>query len=589
MHIEDIFLMPIHHLESAPIIDAPSSPHCDRKNGPSPQAIGKWTDAPLGCRVRYLAACAICLTFAFCGCSAATPDSDDTLPESLSALHLFDGDLSRLVPARDVTRYQINSKSFCDYADSTYLMKVPHGATIRYTPDGPFEFPVGTVLAQTLSYSDADQNGARRIVETRVLLRRDDKWIGLPYVWNEAQTDAQLELIGASIEIRRRLPDGQARQQTHIVPNFNDCKRCHRIGDIVTPIAVSARQLNCPSTAAEGDAKGQLAAWRRSGVLQGLPSGKLPLLARWNDPASGTIDQRARAYLESNCAHCHNPRGAASNSGLQLASDVEKPSSIGVMKTPVAAGRGSGGLLFDILPGQPKASILLHRVRSVQAGVMMPEFGRTQVDEEGALLLTEWIASMTLATGPNGQAGLVGIVTDLTPAEVSHWVNAALAEGDARRGEEVFRRQELNCTKCHAIAGKGANVGPDLAKIDVTNKPEYIVESILLPDRSIKAEFRAVTLQTESGLVVTGIQIYDDGHDVMLRDPVRGDSRIAKTEIATRAEGGSLMPANVVAALKREDFLDLVRYLVELNSPGVGTRASQNSGSSKSENSGTSP
>jgi hypothetical protein len=106
-------------------------------------------------------------------------------------------------------------------------------------------------------------------------------------------------------------------------------------------------------------------------------------------------------------------------------------------------------------------------------------------------------------------------------------------------------------------------------------KPEHIVESILLPDRIIKEGFRAVTLQTDGGLVVTGIQVLDDGHDIVLRDPVRGDTRIARAEIAEKSLGGSLMPANLAAALKSNEFLDLVRYLVEINSRDAKTQATR--------------
>ena len=510
------------------------------------------------------------------GCTRpTTADNDDSLPDSLASLQLFDGPLAQLIPARCVTAYEINSPSFCDYAQSQFVMKLPPGASVHYMPDGPFEFPVGAVLAQTLSYADADRDGARRIVETRVLLRREDKWIALPYVWNDEQTDASLELIRARIEIRRRGADGDVRRQTHNVPNFNDCKRCHRIGDIVTPIAAGVRQLNCPPPKG-GSGAGQLAAWQDQGLLQGLPPGDdLPRLACWNDPTTGSVERRARAWLEANCAHCHNPRGTAANSGLQLAAEVERPSVFGVLKTPVAAGRGAGGLHFDILPGQPKASIMLYRVRSLEGGIMMPEFGRTQIDEEGAALLSEWIESMSPPERAFGQTGLIGIVTDVKPDELSMFAEQALKQGNSRRGEEIFQRQELNCTKCHAISGKGANVGPDLATLGTQIKPEHVVESILLPDRIIKEGFRAISLQTEDGRVVTGIQVLDDGHDVVLRDPVRGDTRIAKAEIAESSFGGSLMPANLVAALSRDEFFDLVRYLVDLNHHDETTQSLQ--------------
>ena len=127
----------------------------------------------------------------------------------------------------------------------------------------------------------------------------------------------------------------------------------------------------------------------------------------------------------------------------------------------------------------------------------------------------------------------------------------------------------MNCTKCHAVAGKGANVGPDLAKISPPVKTEHVVESILLPNKVVKEGYQAVTVQTEEGLVVTGIQVQDNGREIVLRDPVRGETRVAKAEIAALTLGGSLMPAQVVAALKRQEFLDLVRYLVELNGPST--------------------
>ncbi len=524
----------------------------------------------------YLAlACAACLALSAAGCTrpADVSDDDETLPDSLVQLGLFEGELRQLVPAPGVRPYTINSTSFYDYADSSLVMKLPPGTSIQYRGDGPFEFPVGTILAQTLSYADDGYEGGRKLVETRVLLRRSDRWIAVPYVWNDEQTEASFEILGARIPVSRRLPDGTVHEQMHVVPNFNDCKRCHRIGDIVTPIAAGVRQLNCPPPGGPAG-EDQLAGWQRDGLLLGLPSGgELPRLVDWKDPSTGTVERRARAWLEANCAHCHNPRGTARNSGLQLAAEIEEPSMYGVLKTPVAAGRGSGGLSFDIMPGRPKLSIMLYRVRSTEPGTMMPEFGRAQVDEEGAALLSQWIALMPPAESL-AEAGIVGIVSELSPEEATAWATDALAEGDVQRGAAVFGREALNCTKCHAIDGKGANVGPDLAKMgaDMAKtgaefNAQHVVESILLPNKVIKEGFRAVTVQTESGQVITGIQVLDDGHEIVLRDPVRGDTHISKAEIAARAEGESLMPAQVVVALKREEFLDLVRYLFELSPP----------------------
>ena len=119
-----------------------------------------------------------------------------------------------------------------------------------------------------------------------------------------------------------------------------------------------------------------------------------PKLPVWDDPATGTLDARARAWLEINCAHCHNPEGPARNSGLDLTAAQRNPTAFGIFKPPVAAGRGSGGREFDIVPGQPDRSILVYRIASTDAGIMMPELGKRLVHEEGLALVRQWIAAM---------------------------------------------------------------------------------------------------------------------------------------------------------------------------------------------------
>ena len=125
-----------------------------------------------------------------------------------------------------------------------------------------------------------------------------------------------------------------------------------------------------------------------------------PRLAVWDDSATGSLDARARAYLEINCAHCHQPTGQARNSGLDLLTAETNPTRFGIFKTPVAAGRGSGGFDYDILPGNPDRSILAHRMTSTDAGVMMPELGKRLEHTEGADLIRRWIAEMPPAKPP---------------------------------------------------------------------------------------------------------------------------------------------------------------------------------------------
>ena len=139
----------------------------------------------------------------------------------------------------------------------------------------------------------------------------------------------------------------------------------------------------------------QLDDWTYNGLLAGAPNSReAPSGPRVYDAASGSLELRARAYLDVNCAHCHNPQGPAHTSGLDLRWSQHEPIAWGVGKRPVAAGRGSAGFEFAIDPGHPERSILLYRMRSTDPGVMMPETGRQLVDERGAALIEEWIAHM---------------------------------------------------------------------------------------------------------------------------------------------------------------------------------------------------
>ncbi|RMG70375.1 MAG: hypothetical protein D6722_08775, partial [Bacteroidetes bacterium] len=140
----------------------------------------------------------------------------------------------------------------------------------------------------------------------------------------------------------------------------------------------------------------QLAHWQAEGLLTGLPAdpADIPRVAVWDDPQSGTLDERARAWLDINCAHCHRAEGPAKTSGLFLDIHQTDPGVLGVNKPPVAAGRGSGGLQYDIVPGDPEASILYYRMASTDPGVMMPELGRVGVHEEALTLIHDWITSM---------------------------------------------------------------------------------------------------------------------------------------------------------------------------------------------------
>jgi uncharacterized repeat protein (TIGR03806 family) len=314
----------------------------------------------------------------------------------LSQYGLFEGDPVAQKPAEGVIPYGLNSALFSDYAEKFRFVKLPAGLRAGYREDAVFEFPVGTVIAKTFAYPcDArDPSLGRRLIETRILKREADGWVGLPYIWNEGQTEAVLDVAGDTRDVSWTHTDGRVRSVNYIIPNANQCKGCHKSGEVMTPIGPRARQLNGDFRYGTGVAN-QLEYWTRHGVLDGAPSaGEAPRLARWDDAKSGTLDERARAWLEINCAHCHHPGGAARNSGLDLMASQRNPTAFGVNKTPVAAGLGSGGLEYDIVPGKPEKSILAYRIASTHPGVMMPELGKRLVHVEGVELIREWIGAM---------------------------------------------------------------------------------------------------------------------------------------------------------------------------------------------------
>ena len=319
---------------------------------------------------------------------------DETPAATLDAYRLFT-DAGGRQPAAELVPYDLITPLFTDYADKHRWLYVPAGRKVRYTETGAFEFPVGATLVKTFAYPADFRRPADnvRLVETRLLIRRESGWAALTYVWNAEGTEARLRRAGARLDMAFVDPAGQRVAFSYAVPNQNQCKECHSVDGELAPLGPKARNLNRPLAYAEGT-DNQLARWTRLGLLEGAPPpAKAPAVARWDDPAS-PLGARARAYMDANCAHCHNAKGMASNSGLFLEWEQTDPVALGIGKRPVAAGRGSGGLDYSIAPGEPDRSILIHRLNSTEPGVMMPELGRSLVHAEGLALLREWIAGL---------------------------------------------------------------------------------------------------------------------------------------------------------------------------------------------------
>lgn len=294
-----------------------------------------------------------------------------SFPQTLAEFGFFT-DVAGIRPAAGVIPYRLQTPLWSDGAEKSRYVYVPPGKQARAQGDGLLGLPVGSALIKHFAF-------AGRLIETRVLLHRADGWIALPYVWDAGQTEAKLALAGRRIDLVT--PAGQA--ISYGVPNKNQCKDCHNLAGMTMPIGPKAYNLSAQ----------WLAAFAKAGRLDKVPqvSRRIPL---WEDRAEVPTAEAARGYLDANCAHCHNPQGAASNSGLYLGWLEQDPLALGINKRPVAAGRGAGSHEFDIVPGDPDSSILVYRFTSTEGGVAMPELGRETRDGTAEPVIRAWIAGM---------------------------------------------------------------------------------------------------------------------------------------------------------------------------------------------------
>lgn len=342
---------------------------------------------------RWIAACvAAGIALAFSAGSAQPPATQavsadsinitailsDTPPPALSDFGFFDGAADR--PAAALIPYTLPTPLFSDYADKHRFIYLPPGTQVSAQADGSVSFPVGAAIIKNFGFTLP--GGAYRTIETRVLLHRANGWLALPYIWREDGRDADLRIAGARMPITMVDSAGATRTISYAVPNRNQCKTCHQHNEQLMPIGPKVRNL--------------VVAAQYRAQFSGIDWDGRAMTADWTDTRQ-PLGLRARAYLDSNCAHCHNPAGSASNSGLFLEYDRPDGMATGIHKRPVAAGRGSGNMSYAIQPGAPDQSFLLYRMQSTEPGVAMPELGRNTNHDEGIRLIAEWIAAMPRA------------------------------------------------------------------------------------------------------------------------------------------------------------------------------------------------
>lgn len=164
-----------------------------------------------------------------------------------------------------------------------------------------------------------------------------------------------------------------------------------------------------------------------------------------------------------------------------------------------------------------------------------------------------------------------GVASDPAPPtqeEVAKLAEEVVAKGDAARGELIFRRAELSCTRCHGLNRGGGQIGPDLSAVGGSSPVDYIINSILNPNLAVKEQYVTKIYVLTSGKILTGVVIDSDDNRVLVRDSQGNTVTVPTADIDDEAEGKSLMPQGLTKFLTHEEVLDLTKFVSELGKPG---------------------
>ena len=317
---------------------------------------------------------------------------EEKFPKKLSDFSFFT-DGKAQVPSQGVVPYELISSLFSDYSYKQRWVYIPEGKKASFRKDEVFDFPTGSALIKTFYYpiDERDLTLGKKLMETRLLLKKADGWQAVSYAWNETQDEAFIKKAGKTILNEWIDFEGEVRSVRYRVPNKNQCKECHAYNDEIMPIGPKARNLNKIFNYSD-ESINQLTKWMKLELIN-------PVVVELNTPvdweeASHGLDARVRSYLDINCGHCHSSTGGANSTGLYLNLTEVRPTHLGINKKPVATGRGSGGFKYSIAPGNSDESILLHRMISTDPGVMMPESGRSLTHHEAIGMIKDWVDQM---------------------------------------------------------------------------------------------------------------------------------------------------------------------------------------------------
>ena len=311
--------------------------------------------------------------------------------ENLSDYNFFEGNLADLQPVHGVLPYKIISGLFIDYAKAKTFVWMPKGSKAKYVDDHSlFDFPTGTVLITTHYFENVLPEKNNLMIETRLLIKKEEGWVLANYKWNNNQTEAEFTTDSHFVNVRFE-DDNERKSVRYKIPSYDECFTCHNKYDEILPIGPKPQNINSSLAFSDG-IKNQLQKWAEFGYLEKIYPENINTVVNWEDETQD-LNLRVRSYLDINCAHCHSEKGYCEYAPIRF--EFNKTDVLTNMGIDVAHTFGIDEALSHIVaPGDPEASALLFRISSTLDEYKMPIMGRSLQHKEGVDLLQTWIKSL---------------------------------------------------------------------------------------------------------------------------------------------------------------------------------------------------
>jgi len=326
--------------------------------------------------------------------SPVTLDLSNVPYPVLSDYNFFEGNMADQIPSFGVLPYQPISVLFSDYAKKKRFVWMPQGTSANYVSDGELlNFPTGAVLIKTFFYDNVLPDLNRQIIETRLLIKKEEGWFFADYIWDAAQQEAYLDVNGYGANVPLEwVENGQTNFVNYRIPSTSQCYTCHKSYQEETPIGPKPQNLNGSFDYMDG-VENQLQKWINTGYLTASLPSQINTVVDWSDE-NQDLELRVRSYFDINCASCHSDSGHCDYRALRMDfSSTDDLANIGVCVDPDTPIPGYESAKL-IEPGNAQASVLFFRLHTTDEEYRMPLLGRSLRHDESIIFIQEWIENL---------------------------------------------------------------------------------------------------------------------------------------------------------------------------------------------------